>query len=824
METRSQEAGPSQSRPTPAKPDNKELVVIPDDNSQNIEVFGTDPSYEEVDALFVSQAEGSQKEEPQKEERKDDNPTQEFIDLAEEQELEVERREERVAGSVDVEAVEESERDKESGSTEDVHDATESTASSSMVKKRGRSTFAHNLSLESSGPGYEYEYDNSDDDDDENSRSMHGYHLDLHISQSQASIIPSLPTRSRRSSVSVSGTFISASTSSTSLSKDKASSSNIEPTSRTDTTAESRTVAGDEDSEEPEPATLETPAQTDLEALPDNSRSRPLTPPAPPQLLRRSSRVKASSSQDPSSSQTFLSRLKAVEDDTTEHKSSAKRRRTKIIESDVQQAASSLEVEQFFGSSEASGTRSREQSSEVTGPRSREQSARARSQSQDITNIQYDDTYDEDVGTPGAELGNDSPLTDGPPSPSRSVSSSTSKIPPPPRARGSRRRSVSQVSEQPSPRRSQRRGNTGSDGLREYRVDNGVWAKWQKVYYAGVISRKEPPPSSKYHIQFADGQTGQCGLDEMRPLKLRLGARVMDSRDQHAIVEGIHMAAKPIQSRVDVRYEESVEANLPIAEICLTLDMMDELDKHMDWQQEIAGPTTPSWEQPSSMPASLDTSSRKGKGKAVMAESSSSASMTPGRRGRAESSQNLFKDMSFVISLSSDSGGNEFALKVAAKIKAGGGTVLDDYSSVGGVQRTGQSSVFLISYTTLKTEKYLTALALNIPRLSYRWVEACIEARQLLPFQSYQLPTGVSKELETTVSSTPSEEGGLFRRTTVGLCGFVPQQRSKWERILKAAEATVMTITAKTGPKECHYIVFATPKAYQDFCKANNSE
>ena len=637
LETRSQEAGPSQSRPTPAKPDNKELVVIPDDNSQNIEVFGTDPSYEEVDALFASQAEGSQKEEPQKEERKDDNPTQEFIDLVEEQELEEERREERVAGSVDVEAVEGSERDKESESTEDVHDATESTASSSMVKKRGR-TFAHHLSLESTGPDYEYEYDNSDDDDDENSRSTHGYHLDLHISQSQASIIPSLPTRSRRSSVSVSGTFISASTSSTSLSKDKASSSNIESASRTDTTAESRTVAGDDASEEPEPATLETPAQTDLEALPDNSRSRPLTPPAPPQLLRRSSRVKGSSSQDPSSSQTFLGRLKAVEDDTTERKSSAKRRRTKAIESDVQQAASSLEVEQFFGSSEASGTRSREQSSEVTGPRSREQSARARSQSQDITNIQYDDTYDEDVGTPGADLGNDSPLTDGPPSPSRSVSSSTSKIPPPPRARGSRRRSISQISEQPSPRRSQRRGNTGSDGLREYRVDNGVWAKWQTVYYAGVISRKEPPPSSKYHIQFADGETGQCGLDEMRPLKLRLGARVRDSREQHAIVEGIHMAAQPIQSRVDVRYEESVEANLPIAEICLTLDMMKELDKHMDWEQEIAGPTTPSWEQPSSVPSSLDTS-RKGKGKAVMAESSSSASMTPGRRGRAESAQ-----------------------------------------------------------------------------------------------------------------------------------------------------------------------------------------
>jgi hypothetical protein len=98
------------------------------------------------------------------------------------------------------------------------------------------------------------------------------------------------------------------------------------------------------------------------------------------------------------------------------------------------------------------------------------------------------------------------------------------------------------------------------------------------------------------------------------------------------------MAAQPIQSRVDVRYEESVEANLPIAEICLTLDMMKELDKHMDWEQEIAGPTTPSWEQPSSVPSSLDTS-RKGKGKAVMAESSSSASMTPGRRGRAESAQ-----------------------------------------------------------------------------------------------------------------------------------------------------------------------------------------
>lgn len=53
---------------------------------------------------------------------------------------------------------------------------------------------------------------------------------------------------------------------------------------------------------------------------------------------------------------------------------------------------------------------------------------------------------------------------------------------------------------------------------------------------------------------------------------------------------------------------------------------------------------------------------------------------------------------------------------------------MDDFSSVTRQQRTGQSSTFLISYSILRTPKYLGALARNVPRVSYRWIESCCEA------------------------------------------------------------------------------------------------
>lgn len=64
--------------------------------------------------------------------------------------------------------------------------------------------------------------------------------------------------------------------------------------------------------------------------------------------------------------------------------------------------------------------------------------------------------------------------------------------------------------------------------------------------------------------------------------------------------------------------------------------------------------------------------------------------------------------------------------EVTAKIKAGGGEVLESFAALD-QQRRANSQVLLISFSFLRTPKYMEALALNVPRLSYRWIDACTE-------------------------------------------------------------------------------------------------
>lgn len=64
--------------------------------------------------------------------------------------------------------------------------------------------------------------------------------------------------------------------------------------------------------------------------------------------------------------------------------------------------------------------------------------------------------------------------------------------------------------------------------------------------------------------------------------------------------------------------------------------------------------------------------------------------------------------------------------EVTAKIKAGGGEVLESFAALDQHRRTN-SQVLLISFSYLRTPKYMEALALNVPRLSYRWIDACTE-------------------------------------------------------------------------------------------------
>lgn len=54
---------------------------------------------------------------------------------------------------------------------------------------------------------------------------------------------------------------------------------------------------------------------------------------------------------------------------------------------------------------------------------------------------------------------------------------------------------------------------------------------------------------------------------------------------------------------------------------------------------------------------------------------------------------------------------------------------MEDLSKLVGIHRNDpQMNVVLIAYTHLRTPKYMDALAMNIPRLSHRWLDACLDA------------------------------------------------------------------------------------------------
>ncbi|KAH7047287.1 hypothetical protein BKA57DRAFT_439117 [Linnemannia elongata] len=407
------------------------------------------------------------------------------------------------------------------------------------------------------------------------------------------------------------------------------------------------------------------------------------------------------------------------------------------------------------------------------------------------------------------------------------------------RRKGSRGGSASIPSTRTNP---PRRTHSRVEVMRLYKASDPVWAHWNRDYYAGTVEGEE---LNKYKVHFLDGDTSVCESGEMRPLRLQLGAEVLAGRKEEgkkeegkkeilnylATVEGFQISKELHQSRVDVRFEDNAAANVALRHVVLTQDMMDKLDRDIDWDMEDPsvsaadllsqpGPSSAEASTPPSTPrrgkglsrvtsTGISTPSRRGRSEAL----SSSASTTPTRRGKEGG---IFKDFKFVISLGDDAKVKDKE-RIVKNINDGKGEVLEDFSKLVGIHRSDpQTNVVLIAYTHLRTPKYMDALAMNIPRLSHRWVDACLDAGQLLPYHHYRLPTGFSRELGAIVSNEPINDRGIFDGLRIGLCGS--DLMKKWMDKLKAAGATVVKVTARSGPMSCNYIVFVGADDHKEFC------
>ena len=138
---------------------------------------------------------------------------------------------------------------------------------------------------------------------------------------------------------------------------------------------------------------------------------------------------------------------------------------------------------------------------------------------------------------------------------------------------------------------------------------------------------------------------------------------------------------------------------------------------------------------------------------------------------RLPSASGIFSKMAFAISYDDDLR----KTSLAKAISANGGTLLvEDFHEMFEQQstptspsrRAPQTEPFALNarfsaygFAALITDrhsrksKYMQALALGIPSLSGRWVEACIAAKTILDWQPYLLSSGESLELEGAVRS-----------------------------------------------------------------------
>ncbi|KAG0300304.1 hypothetical protein BGZ98_009292 [Dissophora globulifera] len=836
---------PTQNKPFKTIPEHEIVEVLDDEPTQATDAFGTDPSVEEIEAAFHSQPG-----------RADDNATQELPGTDLEDDFPITS----IPSSLEI-----------LGSTPP-------SAKSRVRHSRSRIS----ASGESSAADQHYL---SSDDDDEASRSTLNK-LDLNITQSQSNInISSLLSRSRRAS----GTLTAV------ASVPPVAEQNEAPVSSTSNTSDSQheeLLSVSETQDIPETGTAEAHVSSrERSSTPSGSRrSRSPTPPRRRQA-RRSPRPSTSSSQDLPSSQlstshtpsdSFVNLLKSAASQDTSSKPAftpvPKRQRRKVVETNILQVVSSVGDEEFWEGSRKTTTTTTtirttaEEREEHEHHGQPEQLVRSRSGSHDISSFPDDQPLEldfEDIASVPPAARDELTQDPGPSTPRRSakgsqkvISPSSPKPSPKPRTSQSRelRRRGSSQNEEPSasPRRTLRRLHSSTEGLRMYKANDAVWARWRASYYAGIVGRKT---QELYHINFLDNSTTSVEAHHMRPLKLRLGAEVMakktDVMDYAAIVEGMQMVLDPTLSRVDVQFEDGTEANLGLHDINLTEAMMSKLDVDMDWDKDRVSHTDTDTDTvqaaPTSLPLIPESSSlnvrqtslvsaspgtprkSKGKGRAVALDRSFSGPepSTPSRRGRNDSlpvfgmsspsrrgGSPLFKDLHFVLSLSvADQ--TDLEARIASKIKEHGGTTLPHFGSVIDAGNAAPETL-LISFSTRRTPKYLDALALNVPRLSHRWIEDCCEERKLLAYQSYLLPTGFSKELDTIVSSVPLTDRGVFDGLRIGLCGL-PNFKNTWTRTLQAAGATAVSVTAKTGPLDCNYVVFSNQAIYDQYVKVQGT-
>ena len=354
---------------------------------------------------------------------------------------------------------------------------------------------------------------------------------------------------------------------------------------------------------------------------------------------------------------------------------------------------------------------------------------------------------------------------------------------------------------------------------------NGTTPAYHPATCLQVVGSDDP----RYTVRFDDGTVDTITAYSIKRLELRQGDLVKvdipGSRNKTYVVEGMRDQQRPAnppdpatpsrrgstistndpafpevdihgfatvlvspKQRGSVNDNPSVCAQIavPIAQLYLTQTMWasfkDRLYTHIpNKSQTLTGLQTPS-ERPST-PSTPSSRSRRAKTSVLAQSRSMTSASNLGNVG-------LFRNMAFSITNVDRSEDSE---RLKTHISANGGTILEKgfdelfhippLTRVTAPREAHDETLFeltpaaknlgftcLIADRYCRRAKFVQALALGIPCLATRWITDCVAKQQLLPWETYLLPSGESSYLGGAVRSRILQ---LFPTETATLAGII---------------------------------------------------
>ena len=359
---------------------------------------------------------------------------------------------------------------------------------------------------------------------------------------------------------------------------------------------------------------------------------------------------------------------------------------------------------------------------------------------------------------------------------------------------------------------------------------NGTTPAYHPATCLQVVGSDDP----RYTVRFDDGTVDTITAYSIKRLELRQGDLVKvdipGSRNKTYVVEGMRDQQRPAnppdpatpsrrgstistndpafpevdihgfatvlvspKQRGSVNDNPSVCAQIavPIAQLYLTQTMWasfkDRLYTHIpNKSQTLTGLQTPS-ERPST-PSTPSSRSRRAKTSVLAQSRSMTSASNLGNVG-------LFRNMAFSITNVDRSEDSE---RLKTHISANGGTILEKgfdelfhippLTRVTAPRGPHDETLFeltpaaknlgftcLIADRYCRRAKFVQALALGIPCLATRWITDCVAKQQLLPWETYLLPSGESSYLGGAVRSRILQPFPTETATLAGIIGNRPK-------------------------------------------------